>query len=792
MRRASILRRLFQGGLVPAVLCAIASTARGEDWPVWRGTDQHGVNIEAAQPTAWSAESGYAWKTPIPGQGHSSPVVAGDRVYLTTAYPAASREWVRTGFPYLSVILAGLIGVGMLRTVVRTSSQPVGSGSGLLRMASAAAFLAGCAAVMFFVFFGPSAIDYERCHIRAWLGSSILTGLCVLLMGFEAPARSLWRPLIGMAAMFFSVIAFIFVPAADHAFRGGLFRGSAATVWASTLVPFMAGLCTLFNYSVSRKGSNVDGSPVSHKIPRIAKVFYGSAVVVGLLLSAGIGATIIRNRPAPGEETSWRPREVPMDELAFWLLGSIPIVFGVVLLAMAGLTGRHEQRAQRSWVRGSASALGTIALAGLGLAIVIGVLRHLVDVSPYLRYHLGAPKWLPTGGWSSVTAVGVVCGLVLAYELVRIARPAAQARRVPRGFRMLLLATAGITFLAVNVLSNQVAYSRAIMCLEKSSGKIVWTCEGLVGPEGQLHKVNSPATPTPVIHDGRVLSFFGYGGAMAADLAGKHLWENPDIRFKSIYGVGVSPIVFQDLLIIASGTPNEPKVYALDCATGMVRWTQAMGIDDKRYPSGNSRTPLVRTINGRPTLLVWDFVGLTGLDVKSGEKLWSHAIGNGGEGDQVASLVTDDRRVYCAGPLETAALELAKLDQTDSIPEAWRTRIGGSNCSSPLLHSGRLYFVTDHGVGVCLDAATGERLWRERLAGTYYASPVASKQYVYFSNDEGLTTILDATAPEFKVVAKADIGSPIYASFAMLADCVLARTQDSLFRLEQGSQMAAR
>ena len=60
----------------------VAAEAR---WPGWRGPGGQGVASATGLPTEWSATKNVAWKTPIPGRGHSSPVVWGDRIFLTTA-----------------------------------------------------------------------------------------------------------------------------------------------------------------------------------------------------------------------------------------------------------------------------------------------------------------------------------------------------------------------------------------------------------------------------------------------------------------------------------------------------------------------------------------------------------------------------------------------------------------------------------------------------------------------------------------------------------------------------------
>jgi outer membrane protein assembly factor BamB len=55
------------------------------DWPWWRGPHRNGVAGEGAVPTKLSDTDNLSWKVPVPGRGHSSPIVVGERVFLTTA-----------------------------------------------------------------------------------------------------------------------------------------------------------------------------------------------------------------------------------------------------------------------------------------------------------------------------------------------------------------------------------------------------------------------------------------------------------------------------------------------------------------------------------------------------------------------------------------------------------------------------------------------------------------------------------------------------------------------------------
>jgi outer membrane protein assembly factor BamB len=55
-----------------------------EEWSGWRGPRRDGTSTETGFPVKWSATENVLWKVPVPGKGHSSPVVWGDRIFLTT------------------------------------------------------------------------------------------------------------------------------------------------------------------------------------------------------------------------------------------------------------------------------------------------------------------------------------------------------------------------------------------------------------------------------------------------------------------------------------------------------------------------------------------------------------------------------------------------------------------------------------------------------------------------------------------------------------------------------------
>jgi outer membrane protein assembly factor BamB len=102
------------GGNVPPAVAAALPTAAGttgaaaavaiqiepilpgpgaeSQWPRWRGPSGMGTSSERGLPLRWSAAENVAWKTELPGAGNSSPVIWGERIFLTTAFDQGKRR----------------------------------------------------------------------------------------------------------------------------------------------------------------------------------------------------------------------------------------------------------------------------------------------------------------------------------------------------------------------------------------------------------------------------------------------------------------------------------------------------------------------------------------------------------------------------------------------------------------------------------------------------------------------------------------------------------------------------
>ena len=69
-----------------SILISLLSPALcSADWPQFRGPDGQGHSDAKGIPIVWSEEKNITWKSAVPGQGYSSPVIAGNQIWLTSS-----------------------------------------------------------------------------------------------------------------------------------------------------------------------------------------------------------------------------------------------------------------------------------------------------------------------------------------------------------------------------------------------------------------------------------------------------------------------------------------------------------------------------------------------------------------------------------------------------------------------------------------------------------------------------------------------------------------------------------
>lgn len=80
------MNRIDMGYRLTLLVCfCVAGLAKADNWPEWRGPNGNGISEETGLPTKWNGTDDAAWRAPLPGPAGSTPVIWGDRIYLTTS-----------------------------------------------------------------------------------------------------------------------------------------------------------------------------------------------------------------------------------------------------------------------------------------------------------------------------------------------------------------------------------------------------------------------------------------------------------------------------------------------------------------------------------------------------------------------------------------------------------------------------------------------------------------------------------------------------------------------------------
>ena len=149
-------------------------------------------------------------------------------------------------------------------------------------------------------------------------------------------------------------------------------------------------------------------------------------------------------------------------------------------------------------------------------------------------------------------------------------------------------------------ISSRVSF-RAIG-IDLKSGKKIHDVEVLNEKNPQIiHRLNSYASPSPIIEDGRLYCHFGPSGIACLDIASnKVLWTNRSLKVKHENGPGSSPILWQNLLIIHCDGIDQQYIIALDKNTGKQAWKRPRSGKLRENPQlkKSYATSLVTELNG--------------------------------------------------------------------------------------------------------------------------------------------------------------------------------------------------
>jgi outer membrane protein assembly factor BamB len=173
-------------------------------------------------------------------------------------------------------------------------------------------------------------------------------------------------------------------------------------------------------------------------------------------------------------------------------------------------------------------------------------------------------------------------------------------------------------------------------CVDRANGQILWRQAAPTEKFETTHQLGNPATPTPTTDGKNVYVYFGSFGLLAYEFDGKERWRKPLNTPEVEWGVGASPIVEGDLLILNCDQDLDAYLLAVNKHTGKTVWRT----ERPEFRRGFA-TPFVWRHGGTEELVVPGSLWLKSYDLKDGKELWT---------------VVGTSRVACSSPTAGADL----------------------------------------------------------------------------------------------------------------------------------------
>ena len=302
-----------------------------------------------------------------------------------------------------------------------------------------------------------------------------------------------------------------------------------------------------------------------------------------------------------------------------------------------------------------------------------------------------------------------------------------------------------------------------------------------------IHRLNSYASPSPLLVEGKLFVHFGTFGTACLDAETGHLiWktQDPNLQIHHENGPGSTPIAWKDLLIFHLDGTDKQSVVALDQQTGKLIWLIKRSGALRENPQVRKAysTPVVAKTEKGPVLISTGADWVYGYDPKSGKELWKINYGILGFSNVAKPIIHDDLFIISTGFMK-GELHTYKLDGHNQPKLIWKLSKGAPKKPSPILVDGFVYVINDGGVLTVVGARDGDLVWRERLQGEYSASPTYAGGHIYFSNQSGMTTVIKP-GNQLEIVEQNQLRTGHMASFAPIPQGLLVRTNEALYRIK--------
>src|ERR1044072_8243040 len=383
------------------------------------------------------------------------------------------------------------------------------------------------------------------------------------------------------------------------------------------------------------------------------------------------------------------------------------------------------------------------------------------------------------------------------------------------------------------------------LAIDRKTGKLLWRRDVVRARHMPIFKANDAASPSPVSDGKNVFAFFAELGLISYGPDGKERWRVPLGPFNSFYGMGGSPVLAGNTLVMVCDHRTDSFIIAVDTRDGKQIWKTS-----RPNFEGYSTPAIYKPKDGPAQVIVLGSQSVDAYSLDKGERLWwVNKIGAYPKGVPVVGTdmvyVTaegadtpffppfedtlkeydsnKDQRVHRDemksqkeasehfGWLDAnndgyvdrteydfvrnsttmghglTAVRLAGQGDVTSSNVVWRVKKAYPNIPAPLIYRGVMYLMKEGGIVSSLDPATGTVLKQGRTPDAleeYYASPVAADGKVFMVSASGKVTVLKADA-QWEILAMNDLDEEVWATPAIAGSNLYIRTRNALYRSEE-------
>jgi outer membrane protein assembly factor BamB len=303
-----------------------------------------------------------------------------------------------------------------------------------------------------------------------------------------------------------------------------------------------------------------------------------------------------------------------------------------------------------------------------------------------------------------------------------------------------------------------------VLCLDAKTGKELW-----VHADDCPYHISYPEGPrcTPSVDGERVYTLGAEGKLLClATKDGSVVWQRDlkaDYKMPEapIWGFAAHPLVHGDLLFCVVGGEGSIAV-AFDKMNGNEVW-RSMSAKEPGYCP-----PTLWSEGTNEQLIIWHAEAINGLDLKTGQVLWSHEL-TPSYGMSIAAPVRDGNLLFASGLGTSAILEW----EPGSAPkELWNGKGFNTSHSPVLAEDGYAYGVDRTGWLRCIELRSGERKWQttEPVVGPRPTNPgtgflVKNGDQFLIAGETGELTIARCTPEKYEKIASAKLLEPTHDSF---------------------------